>query len=47
MTDADKDAILARTDKFKTGGTFLYTAGADAIQILPTKKMDRRVISMY
>ena len=43
----EKDAVLAKTDKFKTGGTFFFTAGADTAQILPQSKIDNRITQMY
>jgi len=38
LSQADSVEILAKTNKFKAGGTFLYTADPEAIQILPEKK---------
>jgi len=43
----DMEDMLAKTDNHKTSGTFFYTAGADAIQIMPEHKFDRRIIAMY
>ena len=47
ISAADSEAMLARTEKFKTGGTFFFTAGADTVQILPDSQIDRRIIQMY
>ena len=47
ISQADSEAILAKTDKLKTGGTFFFTADADTVQVLPQSRIDERIMQMY
>ena len=47
LSQAESEMVLRRTDKFKTGGTFFFTADPDVVQVYPDKKLDRRIIQMY
>ena len=47
LSQAESEAVLKRTEKFKTGGTFFFTASPDVVQVYPDKKLDRRIIQMY
>ena len=47
LTHDETEDLLQKTEKQKMSGTFFFTAGADAIQCMPSHKFDRRIIAMY